>query len=533
MSNNNKDFFDEEWEKKNAEQQRLNEQRNTQADGAFYSWQNLSSHQPDNGTGTTKSRKAVTITIVAVALVLVFVLGFVCAVFFNNNRSQDNILGDVLDVIRNYYYEDLTDEEWANMIANGGKGLLQSLDQYSVLCTPQEAYNLVYGSGSSSGIGDAPSFGVSMNLISGVGLQIVSVVADSSAYGILQSGDIIMNFVNPVTQEGTPVKDTDGQEVTDFYFGDKTMDEVNYVLGQTYRTTFRVLRNGNLVEEELERSVVGQGVDYKGMNFVRYYVKAPNGNQYYNISMPQNRTNNTYTMRNLDQLEEGIGYIQLMEYNEIVDANGQKVVNAADEVKEVLTLFKSLGVKNIVLDLKGNPGGYVNVASDIIGMLANTDNLTEQKIKDNKITKDGKMLTTYLVGKNDKTVDTYYATSTYSNYFDNDGKIHIAIWTDGGSASASELTTGALLDYGTAIQMGEKTYGKGIAQGLIKLPYTGTIVNNEGKQQQYNWYVYMTIARFYSPLGSNIHGVGYTPTNKYNGLTEYSQLVEAVNAYWN
>ncbi len=538
MYKDEKDFFDEEWEKKQSQQQ-----NNSRTDDSFYgnndntfsNWQSAGSSQPDHGSGTTKSKKAITITIVAVALVLVFVLGFVCALFFNNSGSQNNMLNDVLTMIRNQYYQDLTDEQWEQLLANGGTGLLQSLDQYSRLLTPQQAYDLVYGSSNDSGVdtSNTPTFGISMNLLGGIGLQVVSVTADSSAYGVLKSGDIILGLINPVTQEGTPVKDKDGQDVTQYFFTDSSLEDVNYIIAQTYTATFRILRNGETQDIELTRSIIGAGVDYKNMSFVRYYVKALNGNQYYNISMPQNFSNNTYTLHGLDKLEDGIGYIQLLEFSDLYNDQDQLVTGAAKEVKEVLTLFKSLGVKNVVLDLKGNPGGYVNLAADIIGMMATSDNLTQQQITDNNIVQNNKILATYLLGKNDKVVQTNYVTSTYNDYFDNDGNVHIVVWTDSNSASASELVTGALIDYGTAIQMGTTTYGKGIAQSIMALPYTGTIVNNQGDQQQFNWYVYMTIARFYSPLGNNIHGVGYTPQDQYNGLTEYSQLVETVNNYWN
>ena len=129
--------------------------------------------------------------------------------------------------------------------------------------------------------------------------------------------------------------------------------------------------------------------------------------------------------------------------------------------------------------------------------------------------------------------ENYYRQLSYYSYFNTLGnKCDIVVWTDGGSASASELLTGALRDYQTAVQMGVTTYGKGIAQTWKELPFYGTVTNIYGQQETCPWAIYFTVASYYSPFGKNIHGFGYTPNDPYNNLKTYTDLWKAANSYW-
>ena len=104
--------------------------------------------------------------------------------------------------------------------------------------------------------------------------------------------------------------------------------------------------------------------------------------------------------------------------------------------------------------------------------------------------------------------------------------------SDDGSASASELLLGALLDYKTAVQMGTNTYGKGIAQTVEELNIRGSYIDVDGKVQTDGyWAVYYTFASYYSPLGTNIHGVGYAPANTYK-VSRYGDLWTLAKYYW-
>ena len=135
--------------------------------------------------------------------------------------------------------------------------------------------------------------------------------------------------------------------------------------------------------------------------------------------------------------------------------------------------FREQGVSSVILDLRGNGGGYVDAAQDIAGLWL-----------DNKIV---------LVEKaNGKTVDEL---KTGSNALL--AGLKTVVLVNSGSASASEIVAGALQDYGVATLVGEKTFGKGSVQQLIQLP--------DGAQLK------VTIAKWYTPKGKNITKEGITP----------------------
>jgi len=77
----------------------------------------------------------------------------------------------------------------------------------------------------------------------------------------------------------------------------------------------------------------------------------------------------------------------------------------------------------------------------------------------------------------------------------------IVVLIDGGSASASEIVTGALQDHGRAVIMGRKSFGKGSVQSIYDLPDGKTAVK-------------LTIAHYYTPKGRMIHGIGIEPDIK-------------------
>ncbi|MBC7868908.1 S41 family peptidase [Candidatus Saccharibacteria bacterium] len=135
--------------------------------------------------------------------------------------------------------------------------------------------------------------------------------------------------------------------------------------------------------------------------------------------------------------------------------------------------FKSQNVKAVILDLRGNGGGYLAAAQDVAGIwLDNKVVVTERT--------DGKVIEEL---KSDS--DAILA------------GIPMAVLVNAGSASASEIVAGALQDHGVAKLVGEKTFGKGSVQKLITLP--------EGAQLK------VTIARWYTPSGKNITKEGIKP----------------------
>ncbi len=135
--------------------------------------------------------------------------------------------------------------------------------------------------------------------------------------------------------------------------------------------------------------------------------------------------------------------------------------------------FKANNVKGVILDLRGNGGGYVDAAQSVASLWLN-DKVVVSERTDGKVVNELKSGTDPVLAG-----------------------IPTVVLVDGGSASASEIVSGALQDYKVAKLVGEKTFGKGSVQKLIDLP--------QGAQLK------VTVARWYTPNGKNINQEGIVP----------------------
>ncbi len=165
---------------------------------------------------------------------------------------------------------------------------------------------------------------------------------------------------------------------------------------------------------------------------------------------------------------DNIGYIDLTTFNE----------KSAQQVRDaVIALKKDPHVKNIVLDLRSNGGGIVEGAIQIVGCF---------------VPKGTQVLV--MRGRDKSSERTYKTTSDPV-----DTKIPLAVLIDGGSASASEITAGALQDLDRAVIIGSRSFGKGLVQSTRSLPYDGMLK--------------VTIAKYYIPSGRLIQEVDYGNRN--------------------
>lgn len=178
-----------------------------------------------------------------------------------------------------------------------------------------------------------------------------------------------------------------------------------------------------------------------------------------------------YTLVNDD-----IGYISFKKFTN----------KASKEVKDAYEDLKEQGMKKMILDLRGNPGGLLNEAVKIV-------NLFVPKNKTVVFTK----------GKIQEHNKTYKTTSKPI-----DLEIPITILIDGRSASASEIVSGALQDYDRAVIIGQRSFGKGLVQRYYKLPY--------GTQSK------ITIARYYIPSGRCIQKLDYSHRDESGKVPEFS-----------
>ncbi len=165
---------------------------------------------------------------------------------------------------------------------------------------------------------------------------------------------------------------------------------------------------------------------------------------------------------------DNIGYICLTTFNE---KSAQQVRDAVMELK------KNPKVKNIVLDLRGNGGGIVEGAIQIVGCFVPKGTQVLQ-----------------MRGREKSSERTYKTTVDPV-----DTEIPLAVLIDGGSASASEITAGALQDLDRAVIIGARSFGKGLVQSTRTLPYDGMLK--------------VTIAKYYIPSGRLIQEVDYGNRN--------------------
>ncbi|MCH5151409.1 MAG: hypothetical protein J1F65_01975 [Clostridiales bacterium] len=534
-----KDFFDEEFDKTVGEEnpQQEEQPRKTDVD----SWY---SHSVPKQVDTKKNKP---LFIVLTCFVLVACIGFGWLLCYLVNDlttpEEEKILATVIDYLKNNYYKDV--DNWTDAIEYSGTALMQYAgDRFSQLMSPETYYDFLYAESSARD----KVFGVSFYIESGLGLYVSSVVANSSAYGRLQSGDFVLKLTNVKDDKGNPIE-----------VGERTFSEINLsewasttietMLDLTDSATFHVLRQDSsqasgysLLSYDLQKGAI-ESVGSNQYAFIEYYFG--DGNTNISIEPMGGAKISTKQERYLDLLPDDTGYVRITQFMDYVlrDGNGNimtdkdgKVlrVTASSEFKSVMDEFRLLGKKRLVLDLKGNPGGNVSYVSEIGGMLVTTvgDKLTDAQKKSVTNSKN-ELLMTYLdMPKPAHVVEYHYQESSYFQYFNAMGSTcDIVVWTDGGSASGSEMLTGILREYGTAVHMGTKTYGKGIAQTYQELPFTQTLVVN-GEKIVMPWAIYYTCAKYYSPLGVNIHGEGYTPDAPYNGLSDYESLWNAAKIYW-
>ena len=164
-----------------------------------------------------------------------------------------------------------------------------------------------------------------------------------------------------------------------------------------------------------------------------------------------------------------IGYIRLIQFNE----------PTAEELGKALDELQKRGMQALVLDLRNNPGGLLNVAVDVCAQF---------------------------LPPNTKVVSTQGRVGSQQHDYATSGgtkerpRFPLAVLVNEGSASGSEIVAGALKDLRRAVLVGETTFGKGSVQNVVQLP--------DGSALRF------TTAKYYTPSKQVIHGAGVAPNIK-------------------
>lgn len=154
-------------------------------------------------------------------------------------------------------------------------------------------------------------------------------------------------------------------------------------------------------------------------------------------------------------------------------------ISAGEEVrKAIVDLRKQQKINSIILDLRGNPGGLLDAAIDVC----------------EKFLKKGSLIVT-VRGR-----DTLNTKSYYSEEEPIAGDTKLVVLVNNGSASASEIVAGAIQDHDRGVILGEQSFGKGLVQTILSLPYKTSLK--------------ITTAKYYTPSGRCIQKIDYSKNNK-------------------
>jgi carboxyl-terminal processing protease len=152
-----------------------------------------------------------------------------------------------------------------------------------------------------------------------------------------------------------------------------------------------------------------------------------------------------------------IGYLEVRSFSETI----------MSQFDEELSALESQGIKALIVDLRGNPGGLLSAAVDMSARFLDGKEITSMKMRNGE-------------------PETFVAPSGWA-----DGRNYpLVVLVDENSASASEIFTGAIRDYHRGTIVGKRTYGKGSVQRMLSMA--------DGSQ------VKLTIARYYLPSGQSI-----------------------------
>jgi carboxyl-terminal processing protease len=183
------------------------------------------------------------------------------------------------------------------------------------------------------------------------------------------------------------------------------------------------------------------------------------------------------SIRNAYILRPGTGYIGL---------TGGFQSTSDEELREAITKLKSQGMRQLILDLRGNPGGLLNQAIDVAS----------------EFLPRGQVVVS-VKGRTD-----YSDPIVYKSSGSDPEDVPLVVLINRGSASASEIVAGAIQDHGRGLIVGETSFGKGLVQHVFQLPFNTGLT--------------LTTARYYTPYGRSLQR-DYSSGSLYDYYTRHEE----------
>lgn len=315
------------------------------------------------------------------------------------------IFSEALSIVKKNYVEEVKPKE---IIYGAIKGMLSSLDPHSAFMTPEQYKEMQVDTK-----GEFGGLGIQIGIKEGM-LTVIAPIEDTPAYRAgIKAGDKIIKINNEFTKDMN------------------LHDAVSKMRGAPSTSVkITILREG--WKETKDFTIVREIIKIKSIKF--------------------------------KELEEGIGYIKINQFQEQTSAD---LSNAIEE------LMKK-NITSLVLDLRNNPGGLLNSAVDV----------------SSQFLPQGKLVVYIKDRKGDKVE---YKSGKHKTNFN----LPMIVLVNQGSASASEIVAGALKDWNRAVILGTQTFGKGSVQSVVPL--------GDGSALR------LTTARYYTPKGVSIQTTGITP----------------------
>lgn len=247
------------------------------------------------------------------------------------------------------------------------------------------------------------------------------------------------------------------------------------------------MKNGDVIYKVEGKEVTGEDLnkvvsEMKGDKGTEVNITVYRGTEskYIDLKITRDEVNvPTVSYKMLDK-EQGIGYIQISQFEEVT----------YDQFTKALKDLKKQGMKAVIFDLRDNPGGLYNIVCQILDDLLPEGTIVYTKDKydkEEKQTSDASCLDMPMV-----------------------------VLQNENSASASEIFAGAIQDFKAGTIVGTQSFGKGIVQTILPLT-DGSAVK-------------LTIEKYYTPSGKNIHGTGITPDVKVEAEVQSKDDVQLLKA---